>query len=552
MTLRQLVIGAAAVVLTLAAACRSDGPQGDGGSQTNWLMACESSAMCGDLECLCGICTLPCGADAECSALGGVCVDGGEEQAVAVCDGARPPTDLCLAPCVDGACSEGTVCVAGVCTPSREPTATVAIDPERRYQALIGFGASLAHDEELMLDHPDRERLFDVMFSESGFDAIRMRNRYEPGNDAALEALVEIVSEASARLGHSPALFMASGSPPASLKANGARACPASDVNCTLVRNADGNFDYAGFAEHWRAALDAYEALGIHPDYVSIQSNPDWNPQDDAVEACHFLPQEGLASVTTPDGEVTDVEFAGYAEAMAAVVASVGTLPASYSFFGPEVGNVAALADYAAIGEFDGLAYHLYDVDADAVVEDAFEQVSSLSARSGKRSIQSAMRADGLGTAILAHHALALADSAGYFQQQFVTPTFTEGSTALVGANESTVEKLPAYHALFHFARFTDPGWMRIAATSDSDGVLATAWLSPDGSALTVVLVNPTEAPADVRLTEAPAEALVGARVLRTVFDGVERSAALGVLSESNVVRLPGRAIVTVTTANDP
>jgi hypothetical protein len=36
--------------------------------------------------------------------------------------------------------------------------------------------------------------------------------------------------------------------------------------------------------------------------------------------------------------------------------------------------------------------------------------------------------------------------------------------------------------------------------------------------------------------------------VTRTVFDGVERSAELGRLAQSRVVRVPGRSIVTIAT----
>jgi hypothetical protein len=460
---------------------------------------------------------------------------------------------MCLPVCDDGTCPEGSVCAAGACVPAREPTATVTIDPTMKHQTLIGFGASLAHDEELIVESPNKERLFEVMFEESGFDAIRMRNRYEEGNVEALASVVEIISAATARLGRSPTLFMSSGSPPAALKANGARACVDSEMNCTLSRDADGNFDYGGLAEHWRASLEAYQELGIHPDFVSIQSNPDWNPQEeDAAEACHFLPQEGVASVTAPDGEVQDVEFAGYAQAMEAVLASVGTLPSQYSFFGPEVGSVGMLEAYSeAATSFESLAYHLYDTDPSAVVREAFEAVSTLSAQTGRTSVQSAVRADGLGTAILAHYALAVADSGGFLQQQFVGAALDESSTALIGTTEATVEKLPAYHALFHFARFTDPGWVRVAAATDSGALLASAWLSPDGGALTVVLVNPTDAAMDVELVLPGSVGVGNAAVVRTVFDGVERSRALGLLSPSSVLRLPGQAIATIASSSN-
>jgi hypothetical protein len=39
---------------------------------------------------------------------------------------------------------------------------------------------------------------------------------------------------------------------------------------------------------------------------------------------------------------------------------------------------------------------------------------------------------------------------------------------------------------------------------------------------------------------------LVNSEITRTVFDGLERSAVLGALPPSGVVRVPGRSIVTV------
>lgn len=532
--------------LALAVSCRAQG--GDSGSQTNWLKHCEESSECGGLTCNCGVCTTLCSESRECAELsGGSCLDPSDRRAVAACDGARPLAGMCLPLCTDGACPEGSACLAGICRPSSPATVTVSIEPNTHFQTLIGFGASLAHDEDLIVGHPDKERLFDMMFAESGLDAIRIRNRYELGNAAQLATAAEIVGAASARLEHPPLLFLSSGTPPAYLKANGSRGCVAWDANCTLLRSADGDFDYSGFSKHWRASLESYENVGIHPDFVSIQSNPDWLPPEAASEACHFLPREGTESVTPPGGSALEVRFAGYAEAMAAVAAEVSSLPAQYSFTGPEVGRPAALEGYEeALSNVDSLAYHLYGIDPSMVDGTALETVSRLSSQSRKPSLQTAMQADGIGTAILAHYALVVANSSAYVQQQFVAGTFDDTSTALVGANSAVMRKLPVYDALFHYARFTDPGWIRVAVTTEPPGILSSAWLAPDSRALTVILVNPTGTAVDVGLAGPGSMMTAGAKVVRTVFDGVERSAELGLLAEAQTVRLPARAIVTI------
>jgi hypothetical protein len=41
-----------------------------------------------------------------------------------------------------------------------------------------------------------------------------------------------------------------------------------------------------------------------------------------------------------------------------------------------------------------------------------------------------------------------------------------------------------------HFARWTDPDWVRVGAASSAAEVRSSAFLSPDGASLTVVLLN--------------------------------------------------------------
>ena len=86
---------------------------------------------------------------------------------------------------------------------------------------------------------------------------------------------------------------------------------------------------------------------------------------------------------------------------------------------------------------------------------------------------------------------------------------------------------------------------MRVGAASDPADVLVTAWLSPDGDALTAVLVNPE--PSDIVVERAPGEERpIDSHVTGTVLSGIERSAELGELSPEGSVTLPGASIVTV------
>ena len=199
----------------------------------------------------------------------------------------------------------------------------VTIDTEARHQTLVGFGASLAYADDAIVAHPEKSALYDLLFAESGLDVLRLRNRHEGANGAALLPAREIVEAASERLGRTPLLFMTSGTPPAALKANRSRTCGGRPETCTLASLPGGGFDYAGFASHWRASLEAYADAGISPDYVSIQNNPNWVPPADRPnEACRFLPEEGTATVNV-DGAAVEIAYPGYREALSAVRAAI-------------------------------------------------------------------------------------------------------------------------------------------------------------------------------------------------------------------------------------
>lgn len=557
--MKSKLLYSALCILNLVAlpACQPGSPQV--GSQTNWLMICSSSDDCGDLECICGACTLSCSEDDTCSSRGlGTCRAADDSAAIAACDGRAPHGGFCLASCAEEGCPSGAACVAGVCLAALTETAHVEVDDTVRHQALIGFGASLSYDERAIVDHPQKEALFDAMFEESGFDVVRIRNAYEPDSaddNEVIDLVAEIISAAAVRLGRTPTLFLQSGSPPASLKVNGERFCANSDVDCTLVRDAEGAYDYAGYAAYWRAALEAYEAADLHPDFVSVQNHPDWvSPDEVAIEACRFLPEEGTTTVTLPDGSEVQASFPGYAEALAAVKSASSDL-ADYVFAAAETAGPPLVGDFSGAlttDDYGALAFNLYGIDPDDVDRAALASVADLAASVNKPVLQTEMQENGLGTAILAHHTLVDANASAYLQLQFVGATSDDDSTVLIGIEDDAVSPLPAFHALRHFARFTDPGWQRVDARSDSETLLSSAWLSPDQTSLTLVFVNPSSTAIDARLTVPTAfdEPLSRARMTRTVFDGVERSVDLGAPSE-RLVRVPGHSAITVALSRD-
>jgi len=500
------------------------------GSQTNWLLACDSSEDCGALECLCGVCTASCENEVACSELAGAsCSAPRSEASLALC-GAHP--------------SE-----SGLCLPT--PAVRVEIDATMRHQALVGFGASLGYADDVIAAHPDEAALYDLLFRDAGLDALRLRNRYESAGEPSLQATRAIVEAATARLGRTPFLFMTSSTPPAALKENESRTCAGDAQTCTLASVAGGGFDYTAFARYWRESLAAYASAGVVPDYVSIQNNPNWVPPEEAPnEGCRFLPEEGTETLMI-DGAPVAVPYPGYSEALAAVRAAIGDMASVPRFAAPEVSSVSAIAAYTtALGATpaDAFALHMYGQDADAVDVASLETARDLAEQLARPVFQTEMQAEGLETAVLMHHVLTAAGASVYLQNDLVALTRATASVSLVLLTTTGLEPQGPFYALMHFAKHTDPGWARIDASSDDAALLSSAWLSPDEGALTVVLVNSgAEArDAEVVVPDVLRAQLVRTEVTRTVFDSVERAAELGALSVDGVVRVPGRSIATV------
>jgi len=529
----------------LVACDPASSPQGTD-SQTNWLQSCEIDAQCGSLECVCGVCTRRCAEDATCADLqGAACIATAEAGAIAQCGGSAPSTGLCLPRC-EGTCAEGQMCVAGVCTPVLEPTATVTVDTAARRQELVGFGATVAYGESEITRHAEREALYSAMFSELGLDVLRLRNRHGTGDD--LQESRELVAAAAANLGRVPTVLLTLWSPPSALKASGARYCDGNFDTCTLARTADGEFDYAGFAAHWRASLEAYAAAGIQPDYIGLQNNPDWVPSDSSLgEACRFLPAEGTATISTGGARVT-VEYPGLAEAQAATLDALQGLPTLPRILAPETSDHRSVGEYLDALDLDdvgALAHHLYGSNPMAPDVDGLGEVGALASQLEKPIFQTEMVADGLGTAVLIHHTVASEDASAYLFQTLTSSAQGPAANpfAPIGLAADSFTLREPYFAMRHYARHTDPGWARVEARSSADALLVTAWLSPEQDALTVVLVNAGDETLQVRL-DAPFNA--PARVTRTVFDGVERGTGLGALAAQRLLTIPPRAVVTV------
>lgn len=523
--------------------------------QTNWLRSCEIDGQCGaGMVCQCGACTRICTTQDVCQPLSDAsCVPASDAGSIALCGGSKPSfTGVCLPSCVDSPCATGKqMCVAGVCVPLPAPDAHVALDVTSHHQALTGLGATVGYAEDAITSHPRKAALYTDMFAKLGIDVLRFRDRYGyPGNDD-LTSVAEINREATASLGHKPTVLLGSWSPPGLLKANGTVLCQGNYDTCTLAQVAGGTgFDYASYATYWRGTLDAYAAQGVIPDYIGIQNNPDWIPSSvEMFEACRFLPKEGTATVTL-NGIETKVRYPGYDEALTAILGQFDGLASPPKIVAPEVTAASLVAGYVNsidMSHVDAIGHHLYGTDPTIIDPTPYQTLAAIQQEFGKPVFQTEMQADGFGTAVLMHNVLVLEGASVYIQTTLIGPEASPGldPTALItlGATDYTLEA--PYYAMRQYSAFTDPGSIRVDANSDAPDLLSSAWLSKDGSSVSIVMINTARIAHNVKL-DPGAMGFGSSRVVRTVFDGIEQTAELGSLPNEGIVQLPEHSVVTV------
>lgn len=379
--------------------------------------------------------------------------------------------------------------------------AEVAIDVGQRHQTLEGFGAAVGWYGGFLAYHPNRDEVNELLFADMGADIVRMRNTFGREEwEWEAPAMVAIADGAEQALGRPLKIQMSSWSPPAELKDNRAERCDnvcqfngedCVDAVCTLTKNDDGEFVYDEFAQYWRESLEAYAAVGIRPDWISIQNEPDFLPN--GWEGCRFEPEE------------TD-QYPSYAQAVEQVHDALLEMDDVPKLLGPETlgvhGNrVLRYTSGMNMSHLYGVAHHLYEENArpDSFLP-WFEEIDE---RHGDLPLFQTEFSGGdmFDTAWLIHNSLSVANAVAYVYWELIWnyagPDDAKGLISLENPGQSEEWETargyavqPDFHALRHFARYTDPGHVRVATSSTQSTVRASAFISPEEDALTVVLLN--------------------------------------------------------------
>ena len=381
---------------------------------------------------------------------------------------------------------------ASVYGPTPPSDATGQVNVNTRYQEIEGFGAAGGWYENWVLAIPNnppqyyRNNFYDTVFGDLGLDIYRVRNTYNQGTGGAtyMSNSGQIVA---AGLSRNPNLkiLISSWSPPTGLKSTG------SLVGGTLA-GGPSSYVYSQFADWWGDSITAWSGYGVDADYISIQNECDFTATWDS---CRFDPTQNSTN-------------AGYDEAFEAVYNDL------YSRFGSSMPKMLApeatgfdgasdsnLGDYISAftnqSHVYGYAHHLYNPGngdfADgyhtAMANFAASYYDSKPLFQTEYSHNNSTFTDAMNLAMLMHNSLVVEGVASYLYWDLFWET-PGGLVSFPSYGSSSYTIRPVYYAFKHYAKFTDPGWQRVYATTNSPSLRISAYISPGNDQLSAVIIN--------------------------------------------------------------
>ena len=251
-----------------------------------------------------------------------------------------------------------------------------------------------------------------------------------------------------------------------------------------------------------------------------------------------------------------------YGKALAAVHAALQSLKPPPKMLGPEVLGIHynKVQNYLNAMNQDlvfGVAHHLYEKGNDDVWDwrdpgpDSYlDEMLGVAQATRKPLYQTEFQTDedkgidgGFETAWLIHHTMAGEGAVAFVYWDLIW----EGAAGLVGMRGKNPKPRDQYYSMRHFARFTDPGYIRVGANSDAKEVLSSAYVSPDERRVTVVMLNTAKHSMNVRV-DAASQGATKFAAYRTVYrpgHSKQWEELKGVTAES-ALEMPARSVVTL------
>jgi len=383
----------------------------------------------------------------------------------------------------------------------------LVVETQAKHQTIEGIGAALAMYEGWIPSHPYKDEIYDTIFKGTGISILRLGNWLQDtaGN---ISDDSSIVVELRKRNPYAKVLI-SSWSPPSYLKANNNQNGKTSPNS---LKKENGKFVYDQFGHWWKSSIRRYNAAGIKPDYITIQNEINWNTD---YWSALFNPTENDT-------------IAAFQPALRAVHDSIATLPQYPRILSPEVlgtgyNGVENYAKTMDTSTFYGWAFHFYG-SGDFSNPPSFISNPTASFKTLANTIKDKPRFMteycNLGGTEATVNQLASPDTAkewlnlAWIMQEAFTYLNLNGWVfwdLAWGNTGSMVAVLPGWDrsgwtattphgyfvhrtlpALGQYSRFVRAGWVRIDATPIDTTLKVSAFLSPNGDSISVIVVNPS------------------------------------------------------------
>jgi len=362
--------------------------------------------------------------------------------------------------------------------PAGTNAVTVTLDEDTRRQTMVGFGGALSWYTTWMFygSASNAAEIEQLMFEDSGIDVVRIKNWYypdDPGVTASRNAASNLF-HAAKQANSNIQVLCSSWSPPASLKSNGER------PNGGTLKSDVNGFMYDELGQYWVEALDN---MGWAPDYLSFQNEPGWVA---AWDSCIFDPTQTVSN-------------AGYAEASDAVWNAIKDRPNAPYMLGSEAENMPAFntlnAPLLSRPYIAAHGYHIYDIGSEGAIDSGttLSRLHNIRDSYGDRpnwmTEFSKDTFDWLEAARVLHNTICEANASAYIYWKLLWDD-TSADTMIGVQVDGTYRVGPHYYMIKHYAKHVDMGYQRFEVTSDNADVKVSGFVSPDGTNVTVVLIN--------------------------------------------------------------
>lgn len=382
----------------------------------------------------------------------------------------------------------------------------MVVEPTSKHQTMEGIGGALAMCEGWLATAPYKSEIYDTLFNASGISILRLGNWLQD-TTADLTNDSSIVTEYRKRNPYGKVLI-SSWTPPPYLKANNS---DNGNVSPNSLKKVNGKFVYDQFGHWWKACIRRFNQAGINPDYITIQNEINWNTD---YGSCLFYSAENDT-------------IAAYAPAMKAVHDSIYGLAKHPVILGPEVlgtayNGVEGYASTMDTSSFYGWAFHFYG-SGDYNNPPSFISNSTASYSTLMKTIKDKPRfmteycnlgsnetdalslanpdttKDWLNLAWIMQTAFTGLDLTGWVfwdlawqGNSSIIPVFAPwdpNSWPASSPHGFMVRRM--LPALSQYSRFVRGGWVRVTATPQDTALKVSAFVSPQGDSISIVLVNP-------------------------------------------------------------